>query len=448
MRRKIGWLFLVLLGLAAVVIGIPQIRERVFAQIDDIRIQIRSVLFPVTEQAFVPSGEILPTVTLAQDDFISSSTPLPPTAAPTLTLPPLTPEPTQAPTATPTVLPASVTLRGVKWETQNGAWNYCGPTNLAMLLSYWGWKGDKFTTGQFLKPFPYDYNVMPYEMLNYIQDKTNLGGIERMGGTLSLLKLLISNGFPVLVEKGVDFPETATHQLGWMGHFTVVTGFNDQNQQFITQDSYLQPDLPVDYTTLEQEWRAFDFVFVVAFTPDKKDKLTFLLGDYADETNSYQIALKRASAEIYTLTGMDQYFAWFNRGTSLVDLQDFAGASDAYDKAFQIYPSLPEATRPWRMLWYQTGPYFAYFYSGRYQDVVDLATNTLDFITNRAERLGISNQPQVGPFIEETWYWRAKGRLVIGDRNGAIDDLKTALKYHPGFIPAVDELNSLGVPVK
>jgi tetratricopeptide (TPR) repeat protein len=447
MRKKIGWLFLVLLVAAGIVVGIPQLRERVFAQIDDIRIQIRSVLFPVTEQAFVPNRVILPTVTVARDDLIASPTPIPATAEPTLTLTPLIPQPTEPPTATATALPVSVSLKGVKWETQNGAWNYCGPTNLAMLLSYWGWKGDKFTTGHYLKPFDYDYNVMPYEMLNYIQDQTNLGAVMRLGGTLSLLKRLIANGYPVLVEKGVDFPETATHQLGWMGHYTVLTGFDDQKKQFITQDSYIQPDLPVAYDTLEQEWRAFDFVFVVAFSQDKKDSLYAVLGDYADENKSFQIALKRASDEINALTGMDQYFAWFNRGTSLVDLQDFAGAADSFDKAFQIYPSLPEATRPWRMLWYQTGPYFAYFYSGRYQDVVDLATTTLDFIKNRAERLGISTQPQVGQFIEETWYWRAKARLVIGDRTGAISDLKTALKYHPGFIPAVDELNGLGVPV-
>ncbi len=445
MRKKLGWLFLAFVIVAGVVVAIPSLRERVFAQIDDLRIQVRSIIFPVTEQAFVPGGVTLPTVTLAPDDFLATSTPVPPTATLTPTSP--IPQPTAPPTLTPTPLPASFALSGVKWETQNGAWNYCGPTNLAMLLSYWGWQGDKFTTGHYLKPFGYDYNVMPYEMLNYVQDETKLNAVMRLGGNIPLLKLLIANGFPVLVEKGVVFPETATHQLGWMGHYTVLTGFNDQKGQFISQDSYISPDYPVPYDTLEQEWRAFDFVFIVAFTPDKKDKLYGLLGDYADETKSFQIALKRASTEIYSLTGIDQYFAWFNRGTSLVDLQDFAGAADSYDNAFKIYPGLAEDKRPWRMMWYQTGPYFAYFYSGRYQDVADLATNTLDFIKNRAERLGISNQPQVGPFIEETWYWRAKARLVIGDRSGAIDDLRTALKYHPGFTPAVDELNNLGVAV-
>jgi tetratricopeptide (TPR) repeat protein len=186
----------------------------------------------------------------------------------------------------------------------------------------------------------------------------------------------------------------------------------------------------------------------VAYSPDKKDQLFSLLGDYADETNSYKIAFNRASQEVYTLSGMDQYFAWFNRGTAQVDLQDFAGAAQSYDEAFKLYPNFSEDKRPWRMIWYQTGPYFAYFYTGRYQDVVNLATTTLDFIKNRAESLGISTQPQVGPFIEETWYWRGEARLVIGDRPGAISDFQNALKYHPGFTPAVDELNRLGAPIQ
>jgi tetratricopeptide (TPR) repeat protein len=289
---------------------------------------------------------------------------------------------------------------------------------------------------------------MPYEMVNYVTDMTKMGAVMRLGGTLDELKLLIANGFPVLVETGEYFRETATQQLGWMGHYTVLTAFNDTNNQFIAQDSYVQPDLPVAYDTLDQQWRAFDFVFIVAYPQEKKDQLFSLLGDYADETNSYKIAYARASKEVYSLSGMDQYFAWFNRGTAQVDLQDFAGASQSYDEAFKLYPNFPEDKRPWRMMWYQTGPYFAYFYSGRYQDVVNLATNTLDFIKNRAQSLGITDQPQVGQFVEETWYWRGMARVVIGDKEGAIADYQMALKYHAGFVPAVNELKRLGVPAQ
>ena len=77
----------------------------------------------------------------------------------------------------------------------------------------------------------------------------------------------------------------------------------------------------IPYATITQEWRAFDNVFLVVYSPEKEQNLMSVLGDYADADNSSRIAAKNASDEIYTLTGNDQFFAWFNRGTSLVNLQ-------------------------------------------------------------------------------------------------------------------------------
>ena len=74
----------------------------------------------------------------------------------------------------------------------------------------------------------------------------------------------------------------------------------------------------------------------------------------------------------------DQFFAWFNAGTSLVYLQDYAGAAPCMTKHSIFTPASPKISRPWRMLWYQTGPYFAYYYAGRFQDVISLADQTLE----------------------------------------------------------------------
>jgi len=115
-------------------------------------------------------------------------------------------------------------------------------------------------------------------------------------------------------------------------------------------------------------------------------------------------------------------------------LHDYQNAVTAYDAAFANYANIPEDQRPWRMLWYQTGPYFAYYYTGRYQDVVNLATET---IKNDHEKV-----------LEESFYWRGMAQLALGDNEAAIADLQQSLKAHPGFIPAVEELKALGVAVK
>ncbi|NMB55235.1 MAG: hypothetical protein GYA15_11090 [Leptolinea sp.] len=150
-----------------------------------------------------------------------------------------------------------------------------------------------------------------------------------------------------------------------------------------------------------------------------------------DETAANRAAYDRATQELSQLTDINQYFAWFNRGTAMVKLQDYGGAAQAYDQAFALYQTLPEDTRPFRMVWYQTGPYQAYYYTGRYQDVVNLANLTLSLANH--------------PGLEESNYWRAMGLVAIGKRDEAITDLRLTLKIHPNFEPSLQELQQLGV---
>lgn len=405
-----------------VLFSIPRIRESILWRIDQWRIQIDYALNPPEEVVFVPESDLV------------LSTPTPP-MVPSITPQPTTPIleegniGTPTPTLEPTPLPTSIKLEGIKYQDQHGLWNYCAPANLAMQLSYWGWEGDRSDTGKILKPFEKDKNVMLYEMANYVIDHTNYQALTRSGGTIPLLKKLIANGFPVLVEKGV-FIRDVNGKVSWMGHYAVINGYDDTKEEFITQDSYFKPDYPVSYDDLLLQWRSFNYIFLIIFTSDQETRLMDILGEYADDRNADQIAYVNASEEIYSNQGNDLFFAWFNRGTSMVQLQDYAGAALSYDQAFQIYSQLPEKDRPWRMMWYQTGPYFAYFYSGRYQDVINLATLTIDAASE--------------PYLEESFYWRAQAYVAIGNTQFAVNDLNTSLEYHPGFVPSVELLKQLG----
>ena len=94
-------------------------------------------------------------------------------------------------------------------------------------------------------------------------------------------------------------------------------------------------------------------------------------------------------------------------------------------------PNIPEKQRPWRMLWYQTGPYYAYYYAGRYQDVIALAGQTLDAMSE--------------PILEESFYWRAQAELALGNQTAAVDDLHQSLVVHAGFGPSLALLSQIGV---
>jgi tetratricopeptide (TPR) repeat protein len=203
------------------------------------------------------------------------------------------------------------------------------------------------------------------------------------------------------------------------------------DQTFVIQDSYYGPDQLIKYEELNRYWRAFNFAYLVIYPDWYKIEVMNLIEPRSDNNDRYLYAAEKASEEINKLSGRDQFFAWFNRGSSLVALEDYYEAAVAYDQAFKLYPTIPEKERPWRMLWYQTGPYQAYYYTGRYQDVINLASTTLNAMSE--------------PVLEESYYWRARALLALGGRDDAIKDLLTSLKYHPGFSPSLSLLQELDV---
>ncbi|HZW03577.1 MAG TPA: C39 family peptidase [Anaerolineaceae bacterium] len=407
---------LLLAGLA--VFAIPPVRARVTSHLAAWRADLYYAINPPEKEVFVPEPAVAQAV---QGTLAALATPSP-TVTLTATLPAetATPQPSPTPTLVPTALPESIRLTGAKHEYQG--WNNCGPATLSVNLSFWGWQGDQRDTAGWIKPNDRDKNTSAYELLDYVRAETDLRALLRVGGDLETLKRLIAAGFPVIIERGFD----GYDDEGWMGHYELITGYDDSYQKVITQDVLIMPDFPLPYTELTEYWRAFNYVFVVVYPPEREADLMQALGPLADETQAYQIALDRAKDEINTLTGREQFFAWFNAGESLLHFEDFAGAADAFDQAFGLYAQLEEKNRPWRMVWYQHGPYPAYYALGRYQDVINLATHTL----SRSSE----------PALEESFFWRGRAYQFAGDQAKGVEDLRAALKWHPNWQPALDEL--------
>ncbi len=336
-------------------------------------------------------------------------------------------------TATPTItpLPSQAALQGVRYEDQHGRWNYCAPANLSMALSYWGWPGDRDVVGPVLKPLEKDKNVMPYEMVNYVNSATGARALSRLNGDLDTIRRFLAADYPVLVEKGV-YLRDLTGVVSWMGHYQVVTGYDDAAQTFTAQDSFVRANMQESYADFMKDWRAFNFTYIILYPQAQEAEVLALLGPDAGEQANAQRAADRAAQEVTALAGMQQYFAWFNLGSSLTQLEDYANAAIAYDESFKVYSSLAKTDRPWRMLWYQTGPYFAYYHSGRYQDVIDLADQTLGAMQGEKN-------------LEESYYWRAMAEAALGDVSAAREDFLLALRYHPGFPPAAIQLQEPGM---
>lgn len=421
MRRKtiaillLGGVFLCLLSVLAY--NLPPVHERLAWRVDNLRVQVRRFFNPPEQVIFTPQEQI---------EFIVQATLTamipPPTHTP---LPPLieTPTPAPIPSLTPTPIPTRVVLGGIRHEYQK--FNNCAPANLSMVLSYWGWQGDQFQTRAYLRPSHEvdDKNVNPFELVNYVEQYTEFDALWRVGGNLELLKRLVAAGFPVLIEKGLHPSDDA-----WLGHYQTVSGYDETGGHFLVYDSYEGPPeaYPVRYEVIGQFWRHFNFTYVVVFPPPRAAEVHSILGTDSDPQANFQSAAELALAETASLSGREQFFAWFNRGTNLVHLQDYAAAAQAYDTAFSLYAALPPSERPWRLLWYQDGPYAAYYHTGRYQDVINLAQTTL---------LNVDK-----PVLEETYYWRGMAKAAMGDRADAVEDWTRAYLLNPNSTPAGVEL--------
>jgi tetratricopeptide (TPR) repeat protein len=377
---------------------IPAIKNRLDWRLDAASGIVRGWLLP---------GDRLPTPAGAAAGFRA-------TAGPTAT-----PAPTSlaTPTVPPTPRPDHVALAAPTWEKQD--WNNCGPTTLALTLRMFGWPGDQYDISDLLKPDRGDKNVNVEELVYFV--RTRAGWLQadyRVGGTIDLLKDFLAAGVPVVIEEGFEL-DPSDGGGGWAGHYLLLTGYDDGQSAFVTQDSNKGPDQSVPYARLDDGWHAFNRVFLYLYRPEDQAKIDSLLGEEADPDRNRDHALAQAQAEIDR--NPEDAYAWFNLGTNLVYFERYGEAAQAFDTANGL-------GLPWRFSRYQFGPYIAYFHQGRFQDVIDLADYTI-FRTQKAE---------------ESHLWRGWARYRLGELVPAIEDFREALKVNPNYLDAQYALDFVG----
>ncbi len=309
-------------------------------------------------------------------------------------------------------VPRSQQLAGFEHEYQQP--NNCGPATLAIAMRYWGWQGTQNTIAAVLKPQLRDKNVRWDELVYYVLTHAGwLDALFRVGGDAGTLERFVSAGIPVIIETGYEL------NVGWVGHYLVVSGYDRDAEVFTVQDVTGGPDRKISYEKTAALWEQFNHLYVLVFPADKRVEVLRLLGeDEQLDANRYR-ALRRTRAG--TEANAENAFAWFTYGSNLNYFGRYSEAAVAFDRAREI-------GLPWRMLFYQFGPYIAYFNVGRYQDVIDLATAML----------------QARPALEESYVWRGWALHMLGDTAGARSDFRAALGVNPNFVDALTALNVVG----
>ena len=306
-------------------------------------------------------------------------------------------------------LPPSFRMGNLGSEYQG--WNNCGPATLTNALVYFGYADDQNRAANWLKPDYEDKNVSPWQMAEFVNTQIPelpLRAIVRSGGTIDLLKRLIVNGFPVLIEKGYE-PDG----YDWMGHYLLLASYDDALGEFTTMDSFRGPDTRYAYAEIERYWQHFNYTWITLYTANRHEELMALLGADADPWQNAINTLEMARSE--AIADQQDAFAWFNMGSSFLDLQMVDAAAQAYDRAIAL-------GLPWRMFWYQFGALEAWHAVGRYDDMM---------------RIVRQNQNDGGgQYVEETYYYMGMAREGRGELDKALTNYVIALEFNPNFRPA------------
>ena len=252
--------------------------------------------------------------------------------------------------------------------------------------------------------------------------------MDRVNGRLDMLKQFVAHGIPVIVEIGID-PPGEFRWLGWYGHYLLVVAYDDVTEQFFVYDSWFgTSDVPLEnadrngrnlpYAEVEEYWPQFNRSYMVVYQPEQAETVAQIVGQDMDDATMWSRSLTQAQAD--AAADPENAFYWFNLGTSYNAAGEYEQASTAFDQARAI-------GLPWRMLWYQFGPYEAYYQAGRYEDVILLADVTL----------------KDRPYFEESYYYKGLALSAIGETAAAAENLEKAATFNPNFALATVALAQL-----
>lgn len=318
-------------------------------------------------------------------------------------------------------LPSSVKLDGLTQIWQG--FNRCSAAALTTHLSYFE---DVLTDGVYndmvrrLNPYAADVSVRIEEMAAAAEER-GLKAVVRRGGTVDLLKQLVASGFPVLIEN-VYFDGPNGWQ-DWMSHNRVLMGYDDSISSFYFYDPLLgagdnREGYSFTYEEIDERWRPFNRDYMVIYRPEQEEAIQQILAEQWDINYNWEWTQVLAQAEIDA--DVADSFTYYNLGSAQVELGLYEEAAASYDQAREI-------GMPFRMYWYEFGPFEAYLEVGRYDDTLELARTVI----SDAEG------------VEEAYYYAGRAYEGLGDTQRAINNYEAALFRNRFFAAPAQRLGAL-----
>jgi tetratricopeptide (TPR) repeat protein len=183
----------------------------------------------------------------------------------------------------------------------------------------------------------------------------------RPAGTIELIRQIVSQDIPVITR-------TWLHKGEDIGHYRVITGYDDATNEIIQDDSYQGAGLRFTYTDFLELWQAFNYEFLLIVPKQKQQSVELKLGSLKDSQEAWKQALLLAEQELNK--NPDNIYSQFNQSVALYK-------NNQYQESVNVFEHI-EHRLPDRMLWYQLEPIYAYYFLGDYDRVFEVTQEILE----------------------------------------------------------------------
>ena len=174
------------------------------------------------------------------------------------------------------------------WQTYNN----CGPTSVSEVLAYWGIARTQYQAQFVLRADNSPSGMAPYGVPSYARS-VGMRALMGVMGTPRLLKALVSNGFPTIVNQWYS---VADHTR----HYRPIGAYDDRTGVFVSSDPFGGPNHAISYTDFAAMWAVSNNRFFVLYPPSKAPLLASVLVSAGwDAKEAYQRDLARTEARLH-----------------------------------------------------------------------------------------------------------------------------------------------------
>ncbi|RJP47321.1 MAG: hypothetical protein C4584_00600 [Armatimonadetes bacterium] len=328
---------------------------------------------------------------------------------------------TNNPTPTPTPVPkVKLVLPGTSYFLTDipfiyQTFNNCGPASLSMILKFYNLNVSQEELGNILRPYqhPLGYNddkSVTFPEFIPIVENYNLVSFHRPNGDIDKVKLLLTNDIPILTRTWVkeDYP---------VGHFRIITGYDDQTGNFTQVDS-IGGYQRIPYQRFLNLWQPFNYEYMTITSPEKEAVVKKIIGEEVDESVAWQNALKKAQLE--ESLHPDSVFPLFNQSVAHYHLRQYTESVEVFEKVEKRLTS--------NTLWYQIEPILAY-----------------QQLKNHTRVLSLTDRVFQGGNIAFSELYIIRGEVYLdqGNREAAQREFEKAYQYNRNLPQAKEKLNSI-----